>query len=124
MRFPNAFVVFGLLAILVASMSQSGCRSGGTSYAVKWAKRGEKVAKNESPVEKKDDDSPPIQQASASPEDSVTDLEIGDDAPKEHRSRWGNLFSRSDKQKRVQLPRTDLIEDEEPAETDSSFGQF
>ena len=120
MRFRTALLRATLLS--VAAVVMIGCRSGGTSYQVKWAKKGESIVRSEAPADA-DRKAPPIQQTSADPDESAADIDFGDDAGTERKSRWGALFSRHDKPKRVQLPRTDLVEEEEPSAIDS-FGQF
>jgi hypothetical protein len=117
-------------AAIVALTITAGCRAGGTSYQVKWAKRGEAaVAKADAPARAETKPVPvqktaPVQQTSASPDDSAVELEIPEDDGKERHSRWRNIFSRNDKGKRIQLPRTDLIEDDEPAPKEASFGEL
>lgn len=124
MLFRRFAYVCGFALLMVQMVVSTGCRTGGTSYQVKWARRGETIAKADAAKET-DAKSPPIQQTSASPEDNAAaQIDIGDDEKPQKTSRWGGLFTRTEKPKRLQLPRTDMIEGEEPSPASSTFGEF
>ena len=109
-----------VLALSVV-IGTAGCRSGATSYQVRWAKPGDKSSNRNSPL--KSEPKVEIQQAGADAEDAAK-LGLEPESPPEKSSGWRNLLGRFDQHQRVRLPRTDLADDEGTVASGSPSSDF